>query len=143
MIAGIDPGSKGAIALLYPDFAEVHDMPILGKEVNGAEVAAIFEQFPPEHIWLEQINPFGMGRTSAFNFGRGYGILQGVIQTLKIPYTLVTPQKWKKTYGRGKDKAHSRQLATRLFPALSDQFKRVKDDGRAEAVLIAKYGSEQ
>ena len=143
MIVGIDPGAKGAIALLYPDFAEVHDMPVIGKEVNGAEVAAILTEFSPEHIWLEQINPFGMGRTSAFTFGRGYGILQGVFQTLKIPYTLVTPQKWKKKYGISKNKALSRQLATRLFPAIADQFKRVKDDGRAEALLIAKYGSEQ
>ena len=143
MICGIDPGAKGAIALLYPDFAEVHDMPMIGKEVNGADVAAIFTDFRPDHIWLEQINPFGMGRTSAFNFGRGYGTLQGVFQTLKIPYTLVTPQKWKKSYGLSKEKELSRLLANRLFPALSDQLKLKKHDGRSEALLIAKYGSEQ
>lgn len=142
MICGIDPGAKGAIALLYPDFAEVYDMPMLGKEVNGSEVAAILTQFPPDHIWLEKVTAFGMGRTSAYNFGFGCGVLNGVFQTLKIPYTLVTPQKWKKKYGISKNKALSRQLATRLFPAIADQFKRVKDDGRAEALLIARYGSE-
>ena len=140
MICGIDPGAKGAIALLYEDFQEVHDMPMLGKEVNGSKVAALLTEFKPDHIFLEQINAFGMGRTSAFNFGRGYGILQGVFQTLKISYTLVTPQKWKKTYGLSKEKDQSRLLATRLYPNLADQFVRVKDDGRAEALLIALYG---
>ena len=143
MICGIDPGEKGAIALLYPDYADIYDMPMLGKEVNGSEVAAVLSEFTPDHIWLEQINSFQMGRTSAFNFARGYGILQGVFQTLKIPYTLVTPQKWQKHFGKSKDKDQSRLLATRLYPQLADKFKQKKDDGRAEALLIAKYGSEQ
>ena len=143
MILGIDPGAKGALAFLYDDdFAEVHDMPMLDKEVNGSAVAELLAEFRPDHIWLEQINSFGMGRTSAFNFGRGYGILQGVFQTLKIPYTLVTPQKWKKFYSLNKDKSASRLYATRIFPRMSDQFVRVKDDGRAEALLIAKYGRD-
>jgi hypothetical protein len=29
------------------------------------------------------------------------------------------------------------------FPEIADQFKRVKDDGRAEAALIALYGREK
>jgi crossover junction endodeoxyribonuclease RuvC len=71
------------------------------------------------------------------------GVLQGVFQTLLIPYTLVTPQKWQKHFGKSKDKDQSRLLATRLYPQLADKFKQKKDDGRAEALLIAKYGSEQ
>jgi crossover junction endodeoxyribonuclease RuvC len=143
MICGIDPGEKGAIALLYPDYAEVHDMPMIGKEVNGTEIADIFSEFKPRHIWLEQVNSFGMGRTSAFNFGQQMGVLKGVFQALLIPYTLVTPQKWQKHFGKSKDKDQSRLLATRLYPQLADKFKQKKDDGRAEALLIAKYGSEQ
>ena len=143
MICGIDPGAKGAIALLYPDYAEIHDMPMLGKEVNGSEVSCIFKEFTPDHIWLEQVNSFGMGRTSAYNFGQGVGVLKGVFQAMQIPFTLVTPQKWKKSYGLSKEKDHSRLLVTRMYPSLADQFVRKKDDGRAEALLIAKYGSEQ
>ena len=111
MICGIDPGAKGAIALLYGNSQDIFDMPMLGKEVNGAEV--------------------------------GVGILKGVIAALEIPYTLVTPQKWKKHFGLSKEKDHSRLLATRLYPNMADKFIRKKDDGRAEAILIAKYGSEQ
>tara|TARA_R110000765_G_scaffold307329_1_gene401179 strand:+ start:1940 stop:2374 length:435 start_codon:yes stop_codon:yes gene_type:complete len=143
MICGIDPGAKGAIALLYGNSQDIFDMPMLGKEVNGAEVASIFKEFSPENIWIEQVNSFGMGRTSAYNFGQGMGILKGVIATLEIPYTLVTPQKWKKHFGLSKEKDHSRLLATRLYPNMADKFIRKKDDGRAEAILIAKYGSEQ
>jgi len=143
MICGIDPGAKGAIALLYSSWAEIHDMPMLGKEVNGSEVARIFKEFKPDHIWLEQVNSFGMGRTSAYNFGQGVGVLKGVFQAMQIPFTLVTPQKWKKSYGLSKEKDHSRLLVTRMYPSLADQFVRKKDDGRAEALLIAKYGSEQ
>ena len=143
MICGIDPGAKGAIALLYGNSQDIFDMPMLGKEVNGAEVASIFKEFSPENIWIEQVNSFGMGRTSAYNFGQGMGILKGVIATLEIPYTLVTPQKWKKHFGLSKEKDHSRLLATRLYPNMADKFIRKKDDGRAEAILIGKYGSEQ
>tara|TARA_R110001606_G_scaffold381058_1_gene541972 strand:+ start:295 stop:729 length:435 start_codon:yes stop_codon:yes gene_type:complete len=144
MICGIDPGARGAIALLYPrGDAEVIDMPMLGKEVNGSEVSRIFEEFRPRHIWLEQVTAFGMGRTSAYNFGAGVGTLKGVFQAMKIPFTLITPQRWKKSYGLSKEKDHSRLLVTRMFPDLADQFVRKKDDGRAEALLIAKYGSEQ
>ena len=143
MIAGIDPGAKGAIALLHPNFAEVHDMPMLGKEVNGTEVANLFVEFKPDHIFLEQVNSFGMGRTSAYNFGQGVGVLKGVFQALMIPYTLVTPQKWQKHFGKSKDKDYSRLLASRFYPNQAAQFKRKMDDGRAEALLIARYGSEQ
>ena len=143
MICGIDPGAKGAIALLDYDHVEIFDMPIIGKEVNGIEIASIFGEFRPSHIFLEQVNSFGMGRTSAYNFGQGVGVLKGVFQSLLIPYTLVPPQRWQKHFGKSKDKDHSRLLATRLYPDLASQFVRVKDDGRAEALLIARYGSEQ
>ena len=143
MICGIDVGAKGAIALLYPTGKNhIEDMPMLDKEVNGADFAAILQEFTPDHIYIEQVNSFGMGRTSAFNFGQGVGTLKGVIATLKIPYTMVTPQKWKKHFGLNKDKDASRLLATRLYPNESELFKRKKDDGRAEALLIARYGEQ-
>tara|TARA_R110000822_G_scaffold307920_1_gene435409 strand:- start:4 stop:441 length:438 start_codon:yes stop_codon:yes gene_type:complete len=144
MICGIDPGAKGAIAFIYRDGkAFVEDMPMLGKEVNGNEVAAFLTEFRPDHIFLEQVNSYQMGRTSAFTFGQGVGVLKGVFQALKIPFTLVTPQKWQKHFGKSSDKAHSLKLAGRFYPHLADRLKRKKDDGRAEALLIARYGSEQ
>jgi crossover junction endodeoxyribonuclease RuvC len=56
---------------------------------------------------------------------------------------MVTPQKWKKAYpGLDSDKDKSRMMATRIWPEISTRFKRKKDDGRAEALLIAKWGKD-
>lgn len=144
MIAAIDPGKTGAIAMLYTDGQlYIEDMPALDKEINGAAIADIFREFPPDHVFIEAVNSFGMGRQSAFNFGQGVGVLKGVMATLAVPFTPVTPAKWKKHYGLSRDKDAARATATRLFPANADLFKRKKDDGRAEAALIALWGKEQ
>jgi crossover junction endodeoxyribonuclease RuvC len=84
----------------------------------------------------------GQGVTSMFNFGRSYGDVRGVIGAMEVPLHFVTPQKWKKHFGLSSDKEQSRLRAIRMFPAVADSFKRKKDDGRAEAALIALYGSE-
>lgn len=140
MICAIDPGKTGAVALLYPDGTlYVQDMPTLDKEVNGAALAEVFKEFPPTHVYIESVNAWGMGRSSAFNFGQGVGVIKGVLATLQIPYTPVTPGKWKKHFNLKRDKDASRATATRLFPANVNDFKRKKDDGRAEAALIALY----
>jgi len=149
MIAAIDPGKTGAIAFLYPETVcpdgklYVEDMPTLDKELNGAAIADLFREFPPDHVFLESVNSHLMGRQSAFNFGQGVGVLKGVLATLAVPYSAVTPTKWKGHYGIGRDKDAARATATRLFPANADLFKRKKDDGRAEAALIALWGKEQ
>ncbi len=39
-------------------------------------------------------------------------------------------------------KDSARRLATKMFPKLADMFKRKKDDGRAESLLIALYGKK-
>ena len=144
MIAGIDPGIKGAVGLLYPDgTAYVYDMPVFSKEVNAAALASIFREFPPDHVYIEAVNSFGMGRQSAFNFGQGCGVIKGVLATLRIPFTQVSPSKWKKHFNLGRDKDESRAAATRLFPALASEFVRKKDDGRAESILIAKWGASR
>ena len=143
IIAAIDPGKTGAIALLYPDMSlYIYDMPIFGKEVAGNGLASIFKEFPPTHTYIESVNSFGMGRQSAFNFGQGMGVVKGVLSTLEIPYTLVTPAKWKQHFNLGRDKDASRAAATRLFPQMSDKFERKKDDGRAEATLIALWAKQ-
>jgi hypothetical protein len=49
---------------------------------------------------------------------------------------------WKKANGLvKKPKSASRGLAMELWPDAAPLFKRVKDDGRAEACLIARAGS--
>tara|TARA_R110002126_G_scaffold5787_2_gene30864 strand:+ start:1726 stop:2166 length:441 start_codon:yes stop_codon:yes gene_type:complete len=141
MIAGIDVGMTGAIGLLHENGAAyVYDMPVINKEVNAAVLADIFREFRPDHAYIESVNSFGMGKQSAFNFGAGFGAIKAVLATLEIPYSLVSPAKWKKSFNLSRDKNESRAIATRLFPTLAFEFARKRDDGRAEALLIAKWG---
>jgi len=144
MIAAIDPGLKGAIALLYGDSTlYVYDMPVLDKEVNGAAIYSLFTEFLPRHIYIESQNSFLMGRTSAFNFGQQMGVLKGVMAAMQIPHTGVTPAVWKKHYGLSRDKDASRSAAIRLFPDHAEDFQLKKHDGRAEAALIALWAQEK
>tara|TARA_R100000664_G_scaffold29927_1_gene42124 strand:- start:1303 stop:1758 length:456 start_codon:yes stop_codon:yes gene_type:complete len=144
LIAAIDPGKTGAIALLYSDLSlYIEDMPVFGKEVSGTGLASTFKEFTPTHVYIESVNSFGMGRQSAFNFGQGLGVIKGVLGTLQIPYSLVTPSKWKSHFNLGRDKDAARAAATRLFPNNANQFEKKKDDGRAEAALLALWAYEK
>ena len=153
LIYGIDPGFTGAITLYWPETGdiEVHDMPTMpstkGKIVLNMH--SIIEILRPENDkarvgFIEQVGAMpGQGVTSMFRFGEQYGALKMALAAHETPMYLVTPQKWKKHFSlSSRDKGVSRGLAMQRFPKYADQFKRVKDDGRAEATLIALYGKE-
>jgi crossover junction endodeoxyribonuclease RuvC len=99
-------------------------------------------------VAIEEVHSMpNQGVSSTFSFGRSYGIMIGVCAVLGIPYVLVRPQRWKAVYeplqGLQGDiaKDAARQLATELYPNLKILFEKRKDDGRAEAILIANYQS--
>lgn len=74
-----------------------------------------------------------------FQFGRSLGVIEGVLGGLKVPVTLVVPRRWQAVMGvRGKD--NTRAQAANLLPDQRELFARKKDDGRADAALIALYG---
>ncbi len=76
-----------------------------------------------------------------FNFGYVAGFAFGLVKAYDKQYTFITPQKWKKLVGlKGSDKGQSRALAAKLLPDYASEFKRVKDDGVAEAALLAYSG---
>lgn len=97
------------------------------------------------HLIIEQVHAMkGQGVTSVFDFGMGFGLWLGIINALQIPYTQVTPQKWKKEMMQGiADKDAARVMACRLFPMYANQMNLVKHHGRAEALLMAEYGRRQ
>lgn len=102
-----------------------------------------------------------------------FGALQGICIGLGIPFVVVSPQKWKKFHGivapeydkpkRGvvytadekKAFAAAKTKATALvktgtrlnaalwYPEVADMLTRVKDNGRADALAIARYGECQ
>ena len=153
MRIGIDPGISGALALLTDDLKllEVIDMPAMAQgkhqQVNAAELGKIIERWRRKYegnltAYLEHVSAMpGQGVSSMFGFGVSYGIVQGVLGALQIPVIMVTPGVWKRRAGLiGKEKDMARTLAQRMYPAAN--LARKKDIGRADAILIAHFGTE-
>jgi len=153
-VIGIDPGINGAIAIFRNGvLMSIVDMPTL--EVNSGKTKKrhisavglrdilemyILELYPTTHVVTEKVGAMpGQGVVSMFNFGRSAGIIEGVVAALRMPHTYVTPQTWTKAVGRAAGKDASRIRAMELFPSKADLFKRAKDDGRADAALIAYW----
>jgi crossover junction endodeoxyribonuclease RuvC len=149
MIIGCDPGIHGAIAWLSDDghLIEARDLPVAkanGKsELMPAALADMLRERPVTHAFVERVaSRPGAGVASSFNFGRGFGQIEGVLAALGVPVTLVTPAKWKAALRLPADKSAARLRAAQLWPGLAGTFARVKDDGRAEAALLGLYGAQ-
>lgn len=161
IIIGIDPGLDGAVAVLgYSDDRPGFDgAPILfdtptltvrgakgnKREYNLHEMAKFLRQFTavPSRVFIEKVHSMpGQGVRSMFSMGYGAGAWAGILAALDFSYSYITPQRWKGVLldGMGHDKDAGRLRAIQLFPAQSDLFARKKDDGRADAILIAEYG---
>lgn len=151
LFVGIDPGLDGAITLVRGvDLLEVHDMPTVTRKVGKKQrrevsphmlhdIAVTFG--PVAGCIIEGVTSSPqMGVTSAFGFGRSLGIVEAVAACCLWRTTLVAPSVWKKAVGISKDKGEARREACMLWPERSDLFARVKDDGRAEAALLAEWG---
>lgn len=151
LILGIDPGLSGALALYNTATGSlvIDDMPTFSltrggkakRDVNVSELARIIDSGRPARAFLERVGAMpGQGVSSVFKFGEAFGIVRGCLAF--VPTELVAPTVWRKAVGikTGAGKDTSRARATALFPRYANQFARVKDDGRAEAALIAYYG---
>ena len=151
-VMGIDPGNKGAVAILTAagELVEVWDMPTLEVKVGKATKTRISAQLLAHELrnWdnvlrchMEAVSSSPqMGVSSAFAFGEGFGVVKGVLAALQIPLVLVPPAKWKRDMGLNQSKDGSRALAIAKWPRHAGEFKRVRDDGRAEAALIGLWG---
>lgn len=149
---GIDPGQTGAIAVMEDGLIiKVIDMPVMarthgkGQQINASllsEDLLLVGVKTISEVVMEQVGAMpGQGSTSMFNFGEGVGIVKGVLGALQIPVRMVTPQRWKKSAGlTGKDKDAARSLAIQLHPEAAEHLRRRKDVGRADAIMIARFG---
>ena len=149
IVMSIDPGLSGALAVFDGhDLIAVLDMPTheltrngkAKRQIAATDLAGVFCQNRPRHVIVEKVSAMpGQGVTSMFSFGRSLGIIEGIIAAYNIPVTYVTPGVWTKGIGRGAGKDASRARACELYPSYQKQFARVKDDGRADAVLIGAW----
>lgn len=153
---GVDPGAGGAIAIVEDDGSLVHvfDMPSVEIVVGGKAKRRVSPEMLAAELRLyadqgavavvEQVGAMpGQGVSSMFAFGQAFGIVLGVMAGLAIPVQTVTPGKWKKAAGLNAGKDAARAKAAQKWPAHAREFSRVKDDGKAEAALIAAWGLNQ
>lgn len=138
---GIDPGKRGGYCYIidgqvtarpWDDMFFVQDMHCLAV-MDEPKVAAV-----------EKVGAFsGQGVKSMFSFGHSLGFIEGVLSGLGIPYQLIPPVTWKRSFSLiGKDKKASIETCQKLFPELNlmaTPRSRVPSDGLAEAALLALY----
>lgn len=148
VVLGIDPGCSGALVLVTEQGGYIDHLPMptikvgTKSRVNGAAVSAWLRQYGITHAYLEQVGAMpGQGTASMFTFGNAAGVAEGILQGLNIPYTLVTPQAWKKSAGLiGSDKDAARSRAIQLYPELRALDAKAKGQAIADALLIARFG---
>ena len=157
LVIGVDPGKTGAIARWDSAVRSltIVDMPLSDKKLCVDELSicvmtliSSFKVLPVAYI--EKVGGIGTQSASrSFEFGFVTGAVHGVMSANGLILKTVTPQKWKAAMGLKRElgestadfKTRSRILAVKLCPEGADMFKRAKDDGRAEAFLIAYYGA--
>ena len=142
---GIDPGVSGALAFFdptVPDRAEAFDLPVVADVIDGRNLAALIKRHAPGSAIIEDVHSMPkQGVASTFKFGRAFGTAIGIVEGLGLPVTYVSPSKWKRAYGLNSEAEKSRQMALNLFPQTAALFARKRDHNRAEAALLARYGS--
>jgi crossover junction endodeoxyribonuclease RuvC len=152
VILGCDPGQTGAIAAYdgtiitglidMPTMARLHGK---GQQVDPYTLATeILDLCGGRNatVVIEAVSAMpGQGVSSMFRFGESVGVVLGVLGALQIPIRWVTPGRWKKAAGiAGKDKDAARSLAIQLHPEVADMLTRKRDVGRADSILIARFG---
>jgi crossover junction endodeoxyribonuclease RuvC len=146
---GIDPGLEGGVAAIERCINKARAWPTPTTLVGDKKTYLIpamvetienaIRDYPPGvcEAALENVHARpGQGVVSMFRFGVGVGLWQGILAAMKIPVTLISPQAWKKAMLVGKDKGASIVRANQLYPNIPLS---KKDDGMAEALLLATY----
>lgn len=150
IVAAIDPGLNGGIALLAGDRETAPrllcavDVPTVGtdakRRVDVPRVLEIIRRHPPDFAVIERAQAMpDQGSSSGFIYGRAVGALEACLGGLMIPWETVESRAWKHWSGLiGAGKPESLELARSIWPDNPD-FARQKDHNRAEAALIARY----
>jgi crossover junction endodeoxyribonuclease RuvC len=149
-IAGIDTGFSGAIAIAGWNFTPVlYDMPTLTmhkqRYIDGYKLKKILLEQSVCHVFIEKAQAMPkQGIVSTARYMKSAGILEGICIGLGLPYTLISPQEWKKKMMPGitfKSKDASVFRVKQLFPNINLEIK--KDHHKCEALLLALYGLTQ
>ena len=160
IFCGIDNGIGGGLAFYDSEknVLEAMPMPIVSvKKAKGnkneysiAEIVGILTSRPITFAVIERAQAFpGQGVVSMFNIGRGFGIMEGMLAALEIPYMVVHSKTWQKKMFEGVAHTDTKQasvlVAQRLFPGVkfvgSDRATKLHN-GMTDAALMAYYGTK-
>lgn len=157
---GIDNGIGGALAAYNEEgnILTAVAMPTIKVQKakgnkNEYNIPALIEWFNQfrgmtKMVTLEKAQPFpGQGAVSMFSIGRGYGIMEGILAGLGLPYMVIHPKTWQKKMFEGMPHNDTKQAsvvtAQRLFPGVhfigSDKSTKLHN-GMTDAALMAYYG---
>lgn len=151
IILGIDPGLSGAIGVINSTglYVDAMYMPTrswkVGKKIHNKvdawEVCRYLtggQNMEQMIAGIEAVHSMPhQGISSAFSFGKGTGILIGILAALNISFEEIPPQTWKKYFKLSSNKNDSIIKANQLWPNL--KFTKKKEEAKAEALLIAEY----
>ncbi len=140
---GVDPGFSGAWGMVdhhgkYVSCGDMlHDDKYIDSRMVHAEMAQALDKQDAEFV-IEFVHAMPQqGVSSTFKFGMAYGAAIAILQRFKSPFHAVPPRVWKKAMGLDSDKAKSLDMARELWPLAP--LLRKKDNGRAEALLMAEW----
>jgi len=152
VLIGVDPGKTGAMAMRVGTEILIFDFE---NPLGVMKLRELRDQGFEMHAVIEKVNSMPkQGIVSAFNFGMNFGLWQGIMKTLMIPYDLIVPLKWqnemfdfqpikrvgiKPAQWSAMRKKFSLERAKNLYPEKMGELARVKDHNRADALLIMGY----
>jgi len=182
-LIAIDPGVTGGIAVLSTGTvlradAEAYKMPETCKDLHELLLNACYggamsgEPFVVSRmntrVYVEEVSGFIGKRqpgSRMFNFGRGYGQIEGILTAMRVPYVMVRPQAWQRalnipktsrekvpgtvddlerlsiesgnTQAEREHKHVMRELAQRLYPTLKVTL------GNCDALLLLEYARQK
>ena len=147
-VLGVDPGSVSAAWAVLDEFGQIvaaGDVPVVGDGtkamISGPLLADIVLRFSPSRAVVERVAAMPkQGIASTFKFGRGLGLIEGVLGGALVPISYVSPMVWKRHFSLAADKEAARQKAIEIWPgSAAVLFSRKRDHGRAEACLIGLW----
>jgi Holliday junction resolvasome RuvABC endonuclease subunit len=143
MYVGIDPGFSGAWGIIdhhgnYISCGDmIHDGRYIDTRMVHAEMSQAIDHQDSEFV-IEFVHAMPQqGVSSTFKFGVAYGAAISILQRFKSTFHAVPPRVWKRAMELDNDKDKSLALARELWP--NAPLARKKDNGRAEALLMAEW----
>lgn len=156
LFVGIDPGITGAMAIQDQDRRILHVENLAQfagrmRATNGHALADRLVSLAGSDqvgmVAVERVHSMpGQGVSSTFSFGVNFGIVLGVVQSLKLPYCLPTPQSWQGLiFGKGSPAKHAaakdrrRIVKQRTREWVIAEYRKSYSEAKSDAIAMSEY----